>query len=41
VIAISMTGKKLEYDETAVRFTNCDEANHWLNPPYRSGWSPT
>lgn len=41
VIAIRMTGKKLEYDEKAMRFTNSDEANRWLNPPCRSGWSLT
>jgi predicted dehydrogenase len=41
VIAIRMTGQKLQYDEKAVRFTNNDEANRWLNPPYRSGWSLT
>jgi predicted dehydrogenase len=41
VIAIRMTGQKLQYDEKATRFTNCDEANRWLNPPYRSGWSLT
>jgi hypothetical protein len=41
VIAIRMTGQKLEYDEKAMRFTNSDEANRWLNPSYRSGWSLT
>jgi len=41
VIAIRMTGQKLQYDEKATRFTNSDEANRWLNPPYRSGWSLT
>ena len=39
VIAIRMSGKKLQYDEHAMRFTNCDEANKLLDPPYRSGWS--
>lgn len=38
-IAIRMSGKKLEYDEKAMRFTNLDEANRWLSPHYRSGWS--
>jgi hypothetical protein len=41
VIAIRMAGQKLEYDEKAMRFTNVEEANRWLNPPYRSGWSLT
>ncbi len=39
VIAIRMAGQRLEYDEKAIRFTNSDEANRWLDPPYRSGWS--
>jgi len=39
MIAIRMAGKKLEYDARAMKFTNCDEANKWLNPPYRKGWS--
>ena len=38
-IAIRLTGKKLQYDEKAMRFTNCDEANPLLNPPRRAGWS--
>jgi hypothetical protein len=38
-IAIRMSGTKLEYDEKAMRFTNLDEANRWLNPSYRNGWS--
>jgi len=38
VIAMRMTGRKLEYDAKAMKFTNCKEANKWLNPPYRKGW---
>lgn len=38
VIAIRMTGKKLLYNERAMRFTNCPEAPRLLNPPYRNGW---
>jgi predicted dehydrogenase len=41
VIALRMPGQKLEYDEKAGRFTNNDDANRWLNPPSRSGWSLT
>src|SRR4051794_13645 len=41
VIALRMPGRKLRYDEKAVHFTNCDEANRWLNPPYRRGWTLT
>lgn len=39
VIAILHSGKKLLYDEKAMRFTNCDEANRLLDPPYRAGWT--
>ena len=39
MIAIRMTGKKLLYDSQKMKFTNCDEANKWMNPPYRKGWS--
>lgn len=39
MVAIRMTGKKLLYDAKAMKFTNCDEANKWLNPQYRKGWS--
>ncbi len=39
VIAIKLTGTKLEWDTKAVRFKNSREANEFLNPPYRKGWS--
>jgi len=39
VIALKMPGTKLEWDAQAVKFTNCDEANQFLNPPYRQGWT--
>jgi predicted dehydrogenase len=39
VIAIKLPGVKLAWDAVATRFTNCDEANQHLNPPYRRGWS--
>ncbi|MHB8900375.1 MAG: hypothetical protein ACYC6Y_16615, partial [Thermoguttaceae bacterium] len=39
VVAIRMLGKKLQWDSEAVRFTNCEEANQYLAPPYRTGWS--
>ena len=38
VIAIKMAGTKLEWDAENASFTNA-EANQYLNPPYRSGWS--
>jgi predicted dehydrogenase len=39
VIAIKMAGRKLEWDAKAMRFTNCPEANRFVNPPYRRGWT--
>jgi hypothetical protein len=30
---------KLLWDGPNLRFTNYDEANQLINPPYRSGWS--
>jgi len=39
VIAIKMTGRKLEWDAEKMQFTNCPEANEFVNPPYRKGWS--
>jgi predicted dehydrogenase len=39
IIAIKMSGKKLEWDGLEGRFLNSPEANLLLNPPYRTGWS--
>jgi predicted dehydrogenase len=39
VIAIKFPGQKLEWDAANARFTNFSEANAWVNPPYREGWS--
>jgi hypothetical protein len=39
IIAMRMLGKKLEWDNAKMRFTNSDEANQFLNPPYRTGWT--
>ena len=39
VIAIKMAGTKLDWDGPNMRFTNSLEANQFLNPPYRAGWS--
>jgi predicted dehydrogenase len=38
VVAIKMAGTRLEWDSRKTRFTNCAEANQYLNPPYRKGW---
>lgn len=32
------TGRYLEWDAAAMRVTNDDEANEWVNPAYRKGW---
>ncbi len=39
VIALRFAGTKLAWDAEQMRFTNCDEANAFVNPPYRKGWS--
>jgi hypothetical protein len=39
VIALKMPGTKLDWDSANMRFTNCEEANQFLNPPYRQGWT--
>jgi hypothetical protein len=33
------TGKKLEWDATALKATNCPEAERFLKKEYRKGWS--
>ncbi|MHC4405038.1 MAG: Gfo/Idh/MocA family protein [Planctomycetota bacterium] len=38
-IATKFPGAKLAWDAPNMRFTNCDEANPYLNPPYREGWT--
>jgi len=38
IIATQMLGRKLQWDSENMRFTNCDEANQLVNPPYRKGW---
>ncbi len=39
VIAMNFPGRKLTWDAPNMRFTDCEEANHYVNPPYRKGWS--
>ena len=39
VVAIKMAGTKLEWDTERMQFTNCPEANQYLNPSYRTGWT--
>jgi len=39
MIAIRFTGQKLQWDTEKMQFTNCSEANAFVDPPYRTGWS--
>ena len=39
--AIRFPGQTLKYDAKKARFTNNDEANKLLAPPYREGWTLT
>jgi predicted dehydrogenase len=39
VIALRFAGKKLEWDTQKMRFTNCPEADAFIHPPYRAGWT--
>ncbi len=39
IIATKMLGQILQWDGVAGRFTNSEEANQYLHPPYRQGWS--
>ena len=39
IIAIRMKGQRLEWDGPTTKFTNSTEANHYIQQPYRQGWS--
>ncbi len=39
-LRVGKLGEKLEYDATAMKFTNSEEANRYLNKDYRKGWEP-
>jgi predicted dehydrogenase len=38
VIALKLPGTKLEWNASKARFSNCNEANDFINPAYRAGW---
>lgn len=38
IIAVKLAGTRLEWDSSAMRFTNCPEASQFLKPPARLGW---
>jgi predicted dehydrogenase len=39
IIAMNFPGQKLLWDGPNAKFTNNDEANKMVNPPYREGWT--
>ena len=39
LVAIKMLGTKLEWDSEKMQFTNCAEANQYIAPPFRQGWT--
>ena len=39
IVAIRMSGQKLQYDEKAMRFSNNEGANKFLAPQYSNGWT--
>ena len=38
-IAIRFPGQELRWDAEHMRFTNLSEANAFVSPPYRAGWT--
>jgi len=38
-LAIRFPGQKLEWDGPHMRVTNLEEANQYVMPVYRDGWS--
>ena len=39
VIAVKFPGQTLQWDAKKTQFPNCSEANAYVNPPYRAGWT--
>jgi hypothetical protein len=39
VIALRLAGTKLEWDAAKMRFPGSPEADPFVRPPYREGWS--
>jgi len=38
-VAIKLPGEKLQWDAANMQFTNSEQANRHVNPPYRQGWT--
>ncbi len=39
IVAMNFPQRKLTWDAEKVEFTDCKEANRYINPPYRKGWT--
>jgi len=39
VIGLRMPGRKLTWDARNMKFTDCPEANQYLKPAFRNGWT--
>jgi predicted dehydrogenase len=39
IVATRLAGQSLEWNGPGMRFTNCDEANQYLKPTFRKGWT--
>jgi predicted dehydrogenase len=39
VIALKMPGVKLQWDSAKMQFTNCPDANQYVKPTFREGWT--
>jgi len=39
IIGLRMPGRKLTWDSERMQFTNCPEANQYIRPEFRKGWS--
>jgi hypothetical protein len=39
MIAIRRSGTRLEWDAEQMKFTNDEEANQFITPTFRQGWS--
>jgi predicted dehydrogenase len=39
IVATRFAGRPLEWDGPKMRFTNCNEANQYLKPTFRKGWT--
>lgn len=38
-LCLKFPGQKLQWDAEQLSYTNCPEANKWIKPVYRKGWS--